>query len=92
MAPATFHHEALLYEGDDEFVARCRAFVYEGLERREPSLVMVRPRKLQMLADALGERGDDVHFADMAVVARNPARIIPAWARFLPDHASDGKR
>jgi anti-sigma regulatory factor (Ser/Thr protein kinase) len=86
-APATFHHEALFYEGDDEFVDRCRAFVEEGLDRGEPVLVMVGSRKLELLRQALGARAEEAHFADMEVVGRNPARIIPAWGRFVTDHA-----
>jgi anti-sigma regulatory factor (Ser/Thr protein kinase) len=92
-APAIFHHEALFYAGDDEFIDRCRAFVEEGLDRDEPVLVMVSPRKLELLREALGERADQAHFADMEVVGRNPARIIPAWGRFVADHskgAADG--
>jgi anti-sigma regulatory factor (Ser/Thr protein kinase) len=85
-APATFHHEALFYAGDDEFVDRCRAFVEEGLDRGEPVLVMVGSRKLELLRHALGERAEEAHFADMEVVGRNPARIIPAWSRFVADH------
>ena len=87
--PTTFQHEALFYAGDDQFVARCRAFVEEGLERDEPVLVMVGSRKLELLRQALGERADDVHFADMEVIGRNPARIIPAWGRFVADHAAN---
>jgi anti-sigma regulatory factor (Ser/Thr protein kinase) len=85
--PATFHHEALFYDGDDEFVARCRAFVEAGLHEGEPVLVMVGSRKLELLRQALGERAEDVHFADMEVVGRNPARIIPAWGRFVAEHS-----
>jgi anti-sigma regulatory factor (Ser/Thr protein kinase) len=88
-APATFHHEALLYEGDEDFVARCGAFVEEGLERGEPVFAMVGSRKAELLREALGERAFEVHFADMEVLGRNPARIIPAWARFVADHASE---
>ena len=87
---ATFHHEALFYEGDDEFVGRCRAFVEDGLERGEPVLVMVGSRKLELLRQALGERADDVDFADMEAVGRNPACIIPAWSRFVADNAPEG--
>jgi anti-sigma regulatory factor (Ser/Thr protein kinase) len=86
-APATFHHEALFYAGEDEFVERCRAFVEEGLDRGEPVLVMVGSRKLELLREALGERADQADFADMEVVGRNPARIIPAWGRFVADHS-----
>jgi hypothetical protein len=89
-APATFHHEAVFYAGDNEFVERSRAFVEAGLEREEPVLVMVGSRKVALLREALGARADDVHFADMEVVGRNPARIIPAWSRFVADHAGSG--
>jgi anti-sigma regulatory factor (Ser/Thr protein kinase) len=88
--PATFHHEAVFYAGDEEFVERSRAFVEDGLERHEPALVMVGGRKLERLREALGARAEDVHFADMEVVGRNPARIIPAWSRFVADHAGNG--
>ena len=86
-APPTFRHEALFYAGDDEFVDRCRAFVEEGLDSGEPVLVMVGSRKLELLRHALGERAEEAHFADMEVVGRNPARIIPAWSRFVADHS-----
>jgi anti-sigma regulatory factor (Ser/Thr protein kinase) len=87
----TFHHEAVFYAGDDEFVQRSRAFVEDGLSLDEPVLVMVGARKLELLRDALGVRADEVHFADMQVVGRNPARIIPAWNRFVGDHADGGR-
>jgi anti-sigma regulatory factor (Ser/Thr protein kinase) len=87
---ATFHHEAALYAGADEFVERSRAFVEEGLQRNEPVLVMVGLRKLELLREALGSHAEDVHFADMEVVGRNPARIIPAWSRFVAEHAGGG--
>jgi anti-sigma regulatory factor (Ser/Thr protein kinase) len=89
-AASSFHHEALFYAGDGEFVDRCRDFVLAGLERGEPVLVMVGSRKLELLREALGERARDVHLEDMEVVGRNPARIIPAWARFLAEHAGAG--
>jgi anti-sigma regulatory factor (Ser/Thr protein kinase) len=89
-APAAFHHEALFYAGDAEFAERCRDFVVQGLERDEPMLVMVGSRKLELLREALGARAGDVHFADMEVVGRNPARIIPEWARFVAGEATPG--
>jgi anti-sigma regulatory factor (Ser/Thr protein kinase) len=88
--PATFHHEAAFYSGDDEFVELSRAFVEEGLEGGEPALVMVGARKLELLRDALGARAEAVQFADMEAVGRNPARIIPAWSRFVADHPGAG--
>jgi anti-sigma regulatory factor (Ser/Thr protein kinase) len=89
-ATATFQHEALFYAGEGEFVDRCRDFLDEGLERGEPVLVMAESKKLELMQQALGEWAEDVYFADMEIVGRNPARIIPAWGRFVADHAADG--
>jgi anti-sigma regulatory factor (Ser/Thr protein kinase) len=89
-AAATFHHEAVFYAGNDEFVDRSLTFAHDGLERDEPVLVMAGSKKLELLRAALGERAEDVHLVDMEVVGRNPARIIPAWGRFVADHAPDG--
>jgi len=90
MTAPQFHHEALFYDGDAEFVAGCSAFAEEGLDRGEPVLVMVRARKLELLRAALAERADGVAFADMEEVGRNPGRIIPAWRRFVADHRDKG--
>jgi anti-sigma regulatory factor (Ser/Thr protein kinase) len=90
VSSAAFHHEAVFYEGDDQFVDRCMAFVHDGLARSEPVLVMVGGRKLELLRAALGSRAADVHLANMEVVGRNPARIIPAWSRFVAENAGTG--
>ncbi len=75
-----FHHEALLYQGHDDFLAGALPFIREGLERGEPVMVAVRGEKLA----ALGEL--PVTFADMEVLGHNPARIIPAWRDFVERH------
>jgi len=89
-AAEAFHHEAVFYAGDDEFVDRSVVFMRDGLERDEPVLVMVGERKLGLLRDALGSRAKDVRFVNMEVVGRNPARIIPAWSRFVANHGPSG--
>jgi anti-sigma regulatory factor (Ser/Thr protein kinase) len=80
-----FRHEALLYAGEDDFLTRVSAFVREGVARREPVLVVVGARKIEGLRERLGGDADAVEFADMADVGHNPARIIPAWRRFVED-------
>lgn len=90
--PEGFRHEALLYAGDDQFVEACAAFVREGLEAGEPTLVVAVTGKLEGLKEALGPDAGRVQFADMAEVGRNPARIIPAWQSFVDEHATDGLR
>src|SRR4051794_4681103 len=84
-----FRHEALLYAGDDEFVERVGAFVREGVQQGEPSLVVVAAPKIDRLREELGADAEAAQFADMQQVGLNPARIIPAWQRFVSSHAPD---
>jgi anti-sigma regulatory factor (Ser/Thr protein kinase) len=89
---ADFRHEALLYAGDDEFVEGCAAFVRNGVAHGEPVLVVVSAPKIRRLRAALGADADHVHFADMAAVGANPARIIPAWREFVDANRVAGRR
>ena len=88
----TFRHEALFYGGLDGFIEGTSAFVKEGLESGEPTLVVAGARKLAALRAELGTDADLVQFADMGDVGLNPARIIPAWVDFLARSAPDGGR
>lgn len=78
-----FRHAALFYAGDDGYVDGLAPFIREGIEAEEPVLVMVPGRKTGLLREALGHDAAHVHFADMAEVGANPARIIPAWRDFV---------
>jgi anti-sigma regulatory factor (Ser/Thr protein kinase) len=88
----TFRHEALFYAGLDEFLAGTTAFIYEGVGRGEPVLAILSASKIDLLRTELGSDANGVQFADMAEVGRNPARIIPAWRRFVTDHSDNGSR
>jgi anti-sigma regulatory factor (Ser/Thr protein kinase) len=90
-AHAAFRHEALLYTGDDGFLAGTVPFLQAAIDAREPALVVVSAARIEMLRSILAGTGDYVMFADMATVGRNPARIIPAWREFLDAHATDGR-
>jgi anti-sigma regulatory factor (Ser/Thr protein kinase) len=81
-----FRHEALLYAGEREFVAATGEFVAKAVASDEPVMVMVEPRKIDLLRSALGRHADGVLFEDMTAVGRNPARIIPAWQAFVDEH------
>jgi anti-sigma regulatory factor (Ser/Thr protein kinase) len=89
-AAATFDHEALVYDGLRELVARTAAFVREGIARGEPVMVAMTADKLGALRDALGADAAQVDLVDMASVGRNPSRIIPAWHRFLTERSRPG--
>src|SRR4051812_29013674 len=84
---ARFHHEALFYAGDDRFLAGMLPFIRDGVRAGEPVMVALDQRKIDLLKAQLGGEADRVHFAEMHELGQNPARIIPAWARFVADHA-----
>lgn len=87
-----FRHDALFYAGDSEFVDLCSLFIKDGLNAREPVLVAVVSRKIDMLKEALGSDADEVLFVDMARVGRNPARIIPVWHEFIAGRPGSAAR
>ncbi len=87
-----YRHEALLYAGHDEFMAGVLGFVEGAVDADEPILVVLDANKIADLQGALSTRGDRVQFADMAAVGKNPARIIPAWQRFVAEHGGPGVR
>ena len=67
----TFAHDALFYQGRDEYAREVCSFVRQGVSAGEPVLVAVPGRRLDLVRGALGEAGQAVSFADMAVLGRN---------------------
>ena len=88
----SFRHVALFYADDEEFLAGTSAFVRDGLESDEPTLVVLSPRRIAALRAELAEDAERVFFADMADVGANPARIIPVWQDFVDRYAGHGFR
>jgi anti-sigma regulatory factor (Ser/Thr protein kinase) len=81
-----FRHEALFYRGERDFVVRTTAFVRDAVRTSEPTLVVVSPRKIDLLRAELGPDARGVRFEDMTELGHNPAWIIPAWADFVGEH------
>jgi anti-sigma regulatory factor (Ser/Thr protein kinase) len=88
---AGFRHEALLYAGADDFLAVIVHFILDGIARDEPILAALSREKIAAVADALGPDTERVMFADMAELGHNPARIIPAWRRFVREGPQTGR-
>jgi len=86
-----FRHEAVFYDGLDDFVAQMSAFIGEAVCAGEPVLVVVGAEKIERLQDVLGTP-EGVAFIDMSDVGGNPARIIPVWRDFVDRHAGEGGR
>jgi anti-sigma regulatory factor (Ser/Thr protein kinase) len=87
-----FHHEALFYAGEDEFVCGAARFLRDGVEAGEPALVVVSARKIDLLRKRLKADAGKILFADMGEVGTNPARIIPAWSDFVNQHEGRARR
>ena len=84
---ATFRHEALFYSGVSDLVPRLADFLREGIRAGEPALVVLSPSKIELVrAQLAGADEELVTYADMSVLGRNPARIIPAWRMFVDEH------
>lgn len=86
-----YRHEALLYSGPADFVARTVPFIRGGLEAGEPVMVATGANKIDLLRAHLGADAEAVVFADMASVGANPARIIPFWQEFVDQHMTRGR-
>jgi anti-sigma regulatory factor (Ser/Thr protein kinase) len=87
-----FRHEALFYSNREEFLERTGAFIEDGVTKGEPTLVVLSADKIAALRSKLAGRAEGVHFADMAQVGSNPARIIPAWRAFVSENSPRGGR
>lgn len=89
--PVGFHHEALLYDGEAEFVRTTEAFLRAGLEADAAVMAVVSGHKADLLREALAEDAQAVAFADMAQVGANPAWILPVWQGFVTQHTGRGR-
>jgi anti-sigma regulatory factor (Ser/Thr protein kinase) len=81
-----FHHQTLFYAGEADFLRGTLPFIAEAISAEEPVLVAVGSTRVAPLRDSLGVDAERVSFADMRVLGRNPARLIPAWRQFLEEH------
>ena len=90
-AHSSYRHEAMLWRGDDEFLAGTVPFISEGLGAGQPVMVAVIAPRIELLRATMGTDADRVGFVDMAVFGRNPARIIPVWRQFVAEHAADNQ-
>jgi anti-sigma regulatory factor (Ser/Thr protein kinase) len=84
---AGYRHEAFLYSGTAEFRTGTMSFIRRAIDAGDPILVVVGEAKIDLLRQELHADAEHMHFADMADVGDNPARIIAAWRAFVQAHA-----
>ena len=82
-----YRHEAFLYSGTAEFRTGTMPFIRRAIDAGDPILVVVSKAKIDLLRRELQADAERVHFADMADVGDNPARIIAAWRAFVQAYA-----
>jgi anti-sigma regulatory factor (Ser/Thr protein kinase) len=87
-----FRHEALLYAGEEEFLARTVPFIRDAVAAGEPILVAVSNERADAIKAQLNGEAERVRFLDMPNVGKNPARIMPAWRDFVAEHADSSVR
>jgi len=92
MKHSGFQHQALIYEGADEYLAGTVPFLRGALEAGEPALVVVGREQTELLEGELGDDAERVRFLPMDQVGRNPARIIPLWQDFLDENRGSSVR
>lgn len=91
MSHTDFLHEAFFYADADEFLAGIVPFLRDGLEAGEAALVAVTRARTEALKAELKDAVEGVRFVEMEDLGRNPARIIPAWRRFVDEHGGSDR-
>lgn len=86
--PSGFRHEALLWDGLEQYLAATVRFVHDGVAAGQPVLVAVHAERWAPLAEALGDDVRRVDHVDLARLGHNPARVMAVWRRFA-DEAGD---
>jgi anti-sigma regulatory factor (Ser/Thr protein kinase) len=85
-------HEALMYEGMEQFLDGTEAFVRDGLAAGDFVVVAVPEPRLRALGERLGGPSEQLALIDMVALGRNPARIIPALQQVLDERPGETLR
>src|SRR5438105_3801756 len=74
-----FRHSALVYESQDEYLARAVPFLKEGFEEGEGAIVAHTKPRLAMMREALGPDAAHVRFVDVSSAYTRPAKTLAAY-------------
>ncbi|HEY6730236.1 MAG TPA: sensor histidine kinase [Solirubrobacterales bacterium] len=81
-----FQHQALIYEGADDYLGGTMPFLRAALEAGKPTMVAVGQVQAELLLAELGGDAARIRFVDMWEAGRNPAAIIPLWREFVDEY------
>jgi anti-sigma regulatory factor (Ser/Thr protein kinase) len=79
---AQYRHEAVPYEGEDDFVSCGTALAEDAGAHDAQLLFLLTAAKTAALRDALGDRSPDVTYVAMDEPGRNPARLLALLEAF----------
>ena len=85
-----FRHRVLFFATDEAFVAEAGAFVAEGAEREEPTLVVARPDHVRRLRKGLGKQAKAVDFGDATKWYTKPEATLGRFRAYATDRVEDG--
>jgi transcriptional regulator with XRE-family HTH domain len=89
-APSMLTHQALLYEGEEDFVAGATHFLLEGIERSEAALVMTGKQNLKRLRKRLGSDASRVELVDSSRGYTTPEVPTELFTRFMLQALREG--
>jgi anti-sigma regulatory factor (Ser/Thr protein kinase) len=87
-----FRHGALVYESQDEYLARAVPFLKEGIEAGEGAIVAHTKPGLAVLREALGPDAAHVTFADVSSAYTRPARTLASYHTVFADRLQKAPR
>ncbi len=85
-----FHHDALFYETDEEFVSTLVPWLLEGLALDHGTAVVTTASRIASLREALGADAQSIFFAVDEEWYTTPASAIARWNRVGRRSAADG--
>ncbi|MEV7004870.1 sensor histidine kinase [Streptosporangium sp. NPDC051022] len=88
---AGLRHEIYSYSGEAQFLTGVLSFIDDALAAGEVVLVSVPKDRERMLREELTGSDPGVVFMDASALGRNPARLIPAWQRWISERAGEGR-
>jgi AcrR family transcriptional regulator len=74
-------HEALIYSSDDEFLERVVPFVRDGLANGDPLVVVLMPKRVALLREALGAEADGIRFVDSSTHYHSAPHALADYRR-----------
>jgi anti-sigma regulatory factor (Ser/Thr protein kinase) len=86
LSKSTFRHNALVYDSDDDYVARSVDFLRAGVEAGEGGVVAAPRDRLALIREGFDALPEEVVLLDAASSENRPARVIAAYYAALVDH------